>query len=270
MDVHSLKLIYFSPTRTTQKVVESIAEGMLVDRIEEFNFTTPETETLKWEESTDELAILGSPVYGGRLPLQAIYRFQTLKANGIPAVVVVVYGNRDYDDALLELKNLAEELGFQPVAGGAFIGEHSVSNDDMPIATGRPDLADVKKAQEFGKKIRNLISGMKSVTKFPPLKVPGNFPYKERRESPKIAQFTDETLCTKCGDCVTLCPTGSITLDDTVQTNIDTCIRCCACIKFCPPKARYFNDPGMRQVTEWLYTNYSERKEPDIYISTEA
>ena len=80
MNIDSLKLVYFSPTRTTQKVMENIAKGMRVDEVEEFNFTTPEMETLKYEEATSGLAIIGAPVYGGRLPLEAVHRFQRLRA----------------------------------------------------------------------------------------------------------------------------------------------------------------------------------------------
>lgn len=266
MNIDSIVLAYFSPTRTTQKILENIAEGMQVDRIKQFNFTVPEIETPDYEEVTTGLAIIGAPVYGGRLPLEAIHRFKRLRANNIPAVIVVVYGNRAYEDSLLELKSLAEELGFKPVAGGAFIGEHSLSNNDMPIAKGRPDLTDLKKAQEFGKKIIDLLSEVDSVSELSPLKLPGNFPYKERRESSKITPYTDETLCTKCDICVTGCPTRSITIKGTVRTNPDTCIRCCACIKFCPPQARYFNDTETKQIAERLYTNCSDRKEPELFF----
>ena len=179
---------------------------------------------------------------------------------------MVVYGNRAYEDSLLELKSLVKERGFKPVAGGAFIGEHSLSNDDMPIAKGRPDSVDLKKAQDFGKKIAELLSGIDSVNKLSPPNIPGNFPYKERKESSRIIPFTDETLCTKCDICVEACPTGSITINDTVQTNTDTCLRCCACVKLCPPQARYFNDPVTKQNRERLYTNCSERKEPELFF----
>ena len=183
---------------------------------------------------------------------------------------MVTYGNREYEDALLELKNLAQGLGLRPVAGGAFIGEHSVSSNDMPIAEGRPDVADVKKAQEFGKNIRDLLGGINSVNDLSSLQLPGNFPYKERREPSRTAPFVDEMLCTKCEICVTVCPTAAITVNDAVYTNPDTCIRCCACIKSCPTQALYFNNPGLKRLAEWLYTNYNKRKEPELYLSCQA
>jgi ferredoxin len=266
MDIDSVKLVYFSPTKTTQQVIENIAKGIQADEVEQIDLTAPEAETKEYEVVTSGLTIIGAPTYGGRLPVAAVRRFERLRANNAPAVVVAVYGNRDYEDALLELKNLAEERGFNPIAGGTFIGEHSFSRDDMPIAQGRPDSADLKKAQKFGEEIKTLLSSTNSIDDLSPLKIPGNFPYKERSESSQIAPFIDKALCTNCEDCIEVCPTGSITLKDELQIDPNTCILCCACIKECPCEALYFTSPGINKVTEWLYTNFSERKEPELFV----
>lgn len=122
MKINQVKLIYFSPTGTTQKVLESIAEGINVDDVEHIDLTLPEGAKQTIPSFSDELVIIGAPVYGGRLPVDVINRFKQLKANKTLAILIVVYGNREFEDALLELKNLAIELGFTPVAGGAFIG----------------------------------------------------------------------------------------------------------------------------------------------------
>ncbi len=120
MDIASAALIYFSPTRTTRKIIESIAQGVRIPRVEHVDLTPPEALTREYAGMHDELAIIGSPVYGGRLPTEMVSRFRRLKGNGTPAVIVAVYGNRAYEDALLELRNLALEAGFNPVAAGAF------------------------------------------------------------------------------------------------------------------------------------------------------
>jgi ferredoxin len=271
MEIDSLKLVYFSPTGTTGKIVENIAAGIKVSTVERFNLTPSVTESAEYKKATGGLAIIGAPVYGGRMPIDAVNRFKRFRANDVPAVVVIVYGNREYDDALLELKNLAEEQGFIPVAGGAFIGEHSYSTDTMPIAKGRPDEMDVTRAQEFGKKVSILLSGVDSVRSLSPLKLPGNYPYKERvKLFADITPFIDEMLCTKCEICIPICPTGSITMHDTLQINPSTCTHCCACTKGCPSKALYFDDPMIKGVTGWLHETCSKRKEPEIYLSSKV
>lgn len=62
----------------------------------------------------------------------------------------MVYGNRDYEDALLELRDTVASLGFTPLSAGAFIGEHSYSTAEMPVAAGRPDATDLQTARTFG------------------------------------------------------------------------------------------------------------------------
>ncbi len=267
MNINSAKLVYFSPTKTTKKVVEGIAQEIQTDKIEHLDLTPPEAKTRKFEEMHDELVIIGAPVYGGRIPIDAAHRLQRLKANGTPSVIVVVYGNREYEDALLELKDLAIEAGFKPVAGGAFIGEHSFANDTTPIANGRPDTEDLKKAREFGKLIWKKLRDIQALDDMSPLQVPGNFPYRERGKPSKTSPITQETLCTMCETCATVCPTAAITVNDKVMTDPNPCILCCACVKNCPTQARVMEEPRIKQAAKWLNTNFSQRKEPEVYVN---
>lgn len=268
MDIKSLKLIYFSPTKTTQKILEGIAEGIAPDSVQHIDLSPPDASTQTFEEMHDEFVIVGVPVYSGRVPLEAKKRLQRLKANNTPAAVVVVYGNREFEDALLELKNLASEAGFIPVAGGAFIGEHSFSNEATPIAVGRPDAEDLKKAKEFGKLIGNRMTSIHTLDEISLVAVPGAFPHRERGNPSKISPITRKTLCTTCGTCATVCPTAAITVNDSVITDATLCILCCACIKNCPTGARVMEEPHVKQIAEWLHENYSDRKEPEIFFNT--
>ena len=138
----------------------SIAQGINIDNVEHINLTLQEGANINVSSFSDELVLLGAPVYGGRLPIEAIIRLKQLKASKTLAVPIVVYGNREFEDALLELKNLAIELGFYPIAGGAFIGEHSFATKDLPIANGRPDSLDVQQAMEFGARTALQIPGI--------------------------------------------------------------------------------------------------------------
>ncbi len=202
MNINSLKLIYFSPTQTTRKIVEGIAQGIQVARVERVDLTPPATRMRKPKEMRrDELAIIGSPVYTGRLPTDAIHRLQRLRGNNTPVVIVVVYGNRAYEDALLELRDVVLRAGFKPVAAGAFIGEHSLSNNATPIAPGRPDAENLRRTKEFGNIIHQKMRNMQAPDEMSLLQVPGNSPYREPTALPKISPVTQEIVCIKCEKC---------------------------------------------------------------------
>ena len=67
MDINQVKLIYFSPTGTTQTVLENIAKGIAAKDVEHINLTLPAGTGQAVPPFSDELAIIGAPVYGGRL-----------------------------------------------------------------------------------------------------------------------------------------------------------------------------------------------------------
>jgi ferredoxin len=265
MEVKQVSLIYFSPTGTTQKVLECIAQGICVEEVKHFNLTLPEGAQQTLPAFSDELVILGAPVYGGRLPVDAVNRFRQIKAGNSLAIIIVVYGNREFEDALLELKNLAIELGFVPVAGGAFIGEHSFATREVPIANGRPDSRDVQKAMDFGVKIRAKVTAAQSPDAQIDLEIPGRFPYEGGALSMAVSPVTKEDTCTVCGTCAGGCPTGAISVNGSVTTTMERCIRCCACIKNCPTGARVWEDSKMKKIADWLTKNCSSRKEPQIF-----
>jgi ferredoxin len=189
-----------------------------------------------------------------------------LRADGVPTVIVAVYGNREYEDALLELRDIVIEAGFVPVAGAAFIGEHSYDSSQTPIATGRPDQADLRAAEAFGRAVRVKVDGLAPPYGPPELWVPGNSPYRERHKEDVGAPTTLEELCTRCSECVLACPTGAIDANDPSKTDESACIFCAACVKACPEEARIWEVEWIRQVSRWLADNYSVRKEPEVYL----
>jgi len=213
-----------------------------------------------------ELVLIGVPVYGGRLSVDAISRLRRFRGNYAPAVIAVVYESKAYEDALLELGDFALEMGVRPFAARAFIGEHSYSNNATPIAVGRPDLEDLTKAKEFGRKIHEKIRNMQRLGDMPALQVPGNFPYKERGLLSDISPVTQEAACVKCGMCASVCPMAAITVRNTVVTDRSVCIRCCACIKNCSTGARRMEDLRIRQMAERVSLNCLKRKEPETYM----
>ena len=266
MNVLSVKLVCFSPTGTTKKILDGIAKGIGAENVEHIGMTLPDETTKPLGSFTDELVVIGAPVYAGRLPDDAVKRFKRLKAQNTPAVIVVVYGNREYEDALLELANLSKDLGFIPISAGVFIGEHSYATKEVPIANDRPDTKDIEKATEFGAAIMRKINEIQTLDDVSSLNVPGNFPYKEGMPFPPISPITLEDICTTCGTCADVCPKGAITVTDTVETDVNLCIRCCACVKECPEDARIMDDQRIKDVAKWLNENYGQRKEPEVFI----
>jgi ferredoxin len=254
----NINIIYFSPTGTTETVVKSIGKG-LEDKYKEFNITNPINREKPLAFNQEDIVVVGVPVYSGRVPDLLLDYFKKIKGHNSKAVLTVVYGNRDYDDALLELKDIFEKNGFISMGGAAFIGEHSYTNE---VAKKRPNDNDIKTALDFGKKIKNKIIN----NEIGPLEVKGDYPYREKKSSQPITPETYDT-CIRCGICAENCPTGAIDFSDYISINKSKCIKCCSCIKRCPVEAKHFNDERIENMKEYLIENFSkEEKVPDIFI----
>ncbi|MCK3686430.1 EFR1 family ferrodoxin [Maribellus sp. YY47] len=261
--METLSLIYYSPTKTTQKIVREIGQNMGLKLISENNIAENKIESMP-KAANNCLTIIGMPVYAGRLPITAIDRLKKIQSNQSPVVIVVVYGNRDYDDSLLELNEIASNCGFKVIAGAAFIGEHSYSTNEKPIAKNRPDQQDLEKCRDFARMITEKLKDINSRSE---LNIPGNYPYKERKQLPAtIHPETDNDRCNQCGICVDSCPANAITIQETVITNGELCTLCCACVKYCPDEARTLDTPIVNTIRENLFLNCSIRKEPEYFI----
>lgn len=251
-------IVFFSPTHTSAKIARAIAEGIGMGRRIEVDLTTDEGESLI--EIQDSITIIAVPVYAGRVAPTALQRLRRLKGTNAPAILVAVYGNRDYEDALVELKDETMQLGFTPLAAGAFVGEHSYSRPNMPIAEGRPDAADLQIAEQLGK---DSLAKLEKAEKWDTFFIKGNVPYRYVGPSTPAAPVCTET-CFACGECIEVCPTHAITLSDEgkIETEVAKCIKCCACVKECPNEARVFDTP----YTAMLHQKCAARREPELFL----
>lgn len=271
MEIYS---ITFSPTGTSAKIAESVVYAInevTSARIHHCDIThITVQDSLRLSKS--DIAVIAMPVYGGRMASLAKDRMKNIRGDSTPCVLISVYGNRAFENALCDMAEFVGSLGFIPVAAGAFIGEHSYSRQDTPIAVGRPDQGDIAEAFVFGRSVGNALKNgmLKSLDvsvlhdESSPEQSMINFrnfvrAYSESQKANPIRLLPefDSARCIGCGKCVEVCPTDAIA-EDLVTIDSAKCIKCSACVKICPTAARSLSSPFALVLSE----NFSIRKSP--------
>ncbi len=278
MFLDTAHLIYFSPTHTSQQVGKAIVRGTGLANILTTDLTLDSSDNVVVSPSS--LAVIVVPVYGGRVAPLAMERLAGIKGADTPAVLVVVYGNRAYESALSELDEYAILHGFKVIAGATFIGEHSYSTAENPIAINRPTADDLEFACDFGRKVRAKVEKASDAQTLFPVDV-RNIPRprqplfsmlafvrkvillrKNPAPLPRTPWLNDENRCTHCGYCALHCPAKAIVRGDELHTDPDRCIKCCACVKECPQQVRVFKTP----FAELLSKYFKRPKDPKIIL----
>lgn len=272
--------IVFSPTGTSAKVAEAVVAGiryaLLPDEagVKLLDVTRREGVTVCAARS--DLAVIAAPVYGGKMAPIAKERMKDIKADSTPCIVIAVYGNRAFENAVSDMAAFAESLGFVPVAAGAFVGEHSYSTAATPIAVGRPDGADWDAAFALGREVgvrlkegtMKAVDASKLHDEPSPEQSVANFKafvksYMERQQAAPVRILPEvrEDLCCDCGECVAVCPTAAINPENHAA-DPGKCIKCCACVKICPAGARTLSSPFAPVLSE----NFSDYKTPQWIV----
>ena len=258
MEIKRVNVASFSAAGTTTKIAAAIERGIGINERQTIDIFSPSCE--KTIIPNDKIAIFGVPVFSGRVPAIAGTAINMIKGDHTPAVIFCVYGNRDFDDALLELKELVENNGFYIVSAAAFVAQHSIFSK---VAAGRPSADDIATAEEFGKESIKAAYNLKNSA--PSVDVKGNFPYRDIKPIP-LKPKTNSS-CNSCGICANQCPTKAIDINKPKHIDKTKCISCAHCISICPKGAKHFGGLLYRIASRKFAKAYSEHKKPYIVIA---
>ncbi|MBQ8143468.1 MAG: 4Fe-4S binding protein [Butyricicoccus sp.] len=250
-------LICFSPTGGVKRCADAFTAAwdggwQMIDLCD------AKFDAAAWNLTADDLAVVAIPAYGGRMPTISAERFAALQGNGAKIILLCVYGNRAFEDTMIEMFDIATAGGFRPVAAVGAIAEHSMMRQ---FAAGRPDATDRMELAAYGMRIRRKLeeNGDDSL-----VSVPGNRPYKIYPGSAAKPQANEN--CGGCGVCVTACPTGAIDSEDPKVTDLALCVGCMRCAAVCPSKARAADPAVIAGIVEKVGAALSGHKDNSLYV----
>lgn len=249
--------IVFSPTGGTLKAAKAVTEEWS-GSVETLDLTDPQKDFSEYSFDSRDIVLIAMPSYGGRVPALAAERLKKIKGGGAGCVLLCVYGNRAYEDTLVEMEDIAKECGFKAGAAIAAVAEHSIVHK---YAAGRPDAEDVKRLKEFSKAV---LEKLQNASGDGGLKLAGNRPYKKTAGgglTPKANQS-----CVKCGACAQRCPAEAISAENVGTADPQKCISCMRCVTECPHDARSVSKVMVSAAALALKKSCSERKECELFV----
>lgn len=249
---------YFSPNGSTKRIMECIAKEFQGIRLI-CDFLKP-TLNVEINLTAQDLLIIGVPSFSGRVPKICKQQIEQMHGNNTPAIIYVTYGNRDYDDTLIELKETITKNGFRVLTAAAFVCEHSIFHE---VAKHRPDIKDMREIAEFAE-VSKYIYANYSDKYTQILQVRGNTSYRKAMKIPFVPQVNDS--CSSCGICATVCPTRAISKKHPQKTSRLKCIACTACIHVCPNKARGFRGTVFHKTQQAFEEKNMKLKKNEIFI----
>lgn len=274
----------FSPTGTTRNLVKNfaldIAEQLDLPLIRA-DITLPRFREETRSFGPDDLVVVATPTYAGKVPNKLLPYLQTgLVGGGALAVALVNFGNRAFDNSLAELSATLAGDGFFLVGAGAFVARHAFSNT---IAADRPDERDAELLHDMADAVIARLDGLeegpapearKAISEQLLARVPGDAdaPYYrpvgldgEPTVFLKAKPETKRAYCEYLGVCARSCPMEAISFSDhTLVPGI--CIKCHSCVRNCPNHAKYFDDPDFLSHRGMLERDYTRRADSVWFV----
>ncbi len=243
--------IVFSPTGGTGKAAHIIGRQWSNNAVS-IDLSDSQMDFTKYEIDKEDMVLIAMPSFGGRAPAVAIERLKRISGNGAKCTLVCVYGNRAYEDTLVEMEDAAKECGFKVIAAIAAVAEHSIIPQ---YAANRPDASDEAQLADFADRILQKEGDAASI--------PGNRPYKKGGGASLVPKVTKD--CVKCGLCAAKCPVQAID-PETLTADSKKCISCMRCVKQCPHDARKVSGAMVSVAAMAIKKACSVRKENELFL----
>ena len=274
----TLYTIYFSPTGGTKKVADIVSRALSNERenggweMKEIDLSPAGTDYSQYHFTREDICIVAAPSFGGRVPGLVLERLKEMEGGHAKTILAAVYGNRAFEDTLLELEDTLVLAGFDCKAAVAAVAEHSIMHQ---FGQGRPDAEDEKELAGFAARIRERLEkesgGQEEAAgvlqgeqtgRIPGL--PGNRPYREYGGVPFKPEA--DKSCTGCGLCAKECPAGAILAEKPSSVDKEKCISCMRCISVCPRHARDLNRLVLFAASQKMKKACSGRKKNELFI----
>lgn len=197
--------LYYSPAGGTEIMTETLARkiGEILDDCSPLGVSVECLDMLKGQNGgvtfdDETVAVIGMPVYVGKIPLPAAAALRRIAGNGAMTLTAVSYGGRKYGNALYELKRLAEECGFKAIGAGAFmISYMAIRGSDRSASPAIDSEAIMDFSKAASEKIKRLAGCEIEELKIKPIpvEVNGRMPvHKISRISPNAAAVAQEVF----------------------------------------------------------------------------
>ncbi|NBK21036.1 MAG: hypothetical protein EOM68_03310 [Spirochaetia bacterium] len=242
-------LLVFSPTGHSKACALAVAKATKQAFVE--LDVTHFTQRLKPLAFSDTTLIVAYPVYGGRVPvLFAEYLRGQVSCTNCKALAIATFGNRAFEDALVEMEDLLLEKGVSLIGAASIVCEHSYTDK---VGAKRPDFEDFQVLDRLAVYLNG-----ETKTVHPP----GNRPYKRAMpvaDPPYMPQPKDKAHPIS-SQCYAVCPTSCLAKGDA-----DLCIHCCACIQV-SNNTLVMENPWFGEFTKHLEATCQKRVNSELYL----